>query len=142
MICCILIIIYIHKSLSSLISIFIAKLLLKNTGLGLKLDPRDHTVILLRVKHSDQDGFSLHLGVPESQPGVREERPHPEEAAQHHLLRAEDGEDERRGGGGQTAASLSSLVIPSHLQARAKQKIAEDMRKDFEHDRDKLKKVR
>ena len=95
MICCILIIIYIHKSLSSLISIFIAKLLLKNTGLGLKLDPRDHTVILLRVKHSDQDGFSLHLGVPESQPSVREERGHPEEAALHHLLRAEGGEDER-----------------------------------------------
>ena len=91
---------------------------------------------------TDQDGLSLHLGVPEPEPGVREERRHPEETALHHLLRAEGGEDERPGGGGQTPAPLSSsLVISSHLQARAKQRIAEDMRKDFERDRDKLKKV-
>ena len=35
----------------------------------------------------------------------------------------------------------ASQVMSSQLQARAKQRIAEDMRRDFEHDRDKLKKV-
>ena len=49
-----------------------------------------------------EDGLGLHLRVPEPQPGVREERGHPQEATLRHLLRAQDGADERRGGGGQT----------------------------------------